>query len=105
MDFLVQRSSAGHARVHTLELTELGFSLLGWKDGPAVVLGAVIESCLDDTGAATAEAAALRARRAALPPPTAAIGQQSEGEACAEPEGGRGEASRPTLRHKRKHSA
>ena len=29
MDFLVRRSGAGRAEVHSLELTELGFSLLG----------------------------------------------------------------------------
>ena len=61
MDFLVRRVAPGRARVHTLELTELGFSLLGWKEGPRVVLGAVLESCFDDTGATREEARLLRA--------------------------------------------
>ena len=31
----------GRAEVHTLELTELGFSMWSWDDGPSTVFGAV----------------------------------------------------------------
>mmetsp|Transcript_22520 Transcript_22520/g.50905 ORF Transcript_22520/g.50905 Transcript_22520/m.50905 type:complete len:108 (-) Transcript_22520:543-866(-) len=64
MDFLVRRSGAGRAEVHSLELTELGFSLLGWHGGPHIILDALLESCFDDTGPTDEEASALRAFRA-----------------------------------------
>lgn len=66
MDFLVRRSAPGRAQVHTLELTELGFSLLGWLDGPREVLGALLESCFDDTGPTASEAQLLLAHRERL---------------------------------------
>lgn len=67
MDFLVKRTAAGKASVRTLELTELGFSLLGWGDGPRQVLGALLESCFDDTGPSAAEAEMLRIQRECKP--------------------------------------
>ena len=61
MDFLVRRVAAGRAEVHSLELTECGFSLLGWEDGPRQVLGALLASCFEDTGPTAAESAMLSA--------------------------------------------
>ena len=48
MDILVTRAGPGRAEVHTLELTELGFSMLAWPDGPHVVFNALIESFFND---------------------------------------------------------
>jgi hypothetical protein len=50
IDILVKRVSPGKAEVHTLELTELGFSMLSWRDGPDAVFASVLASCFDDTG-------------------------------------------------------
>eukprot|EP00404_Azadinium_spinosum_P001284 CAMPEP_0180434450 /NCGR_PEP_ID=MMETSP1036_2-20121128/9961_1 /TAXON_ID=632150 /ORGANISM="Azadinium spinosum, Strain 3D9" /LENGTH=605 /DNA_ID=CAMNT_0022440323 /DNA_START=66 /DNA_END=1883 /DNA_ORIENTATION=+ len=47
LDFMIKRAGPGRAVVTTGELTELGGSFLGWKDGPKTVFGAVIRSCLD----------------------------------------------------------
>ena len=70
MDVLVRRVRQGAAEVFTLELTELGFSLLGWEEGPHVVLCAVLESCFDDVGATPEEgpfnAALAKARHGAV---------------------------------------
>ena len=38
VDLLVKRAAPGKAEVHTLELTEMGFSLLAWPEGPEVRL-------------------------------------------------------------------
>lgn len=38
----------GSAVVSTGELTELGASFLGWKEGPALVFGALLRSCFRD---------------------------------------------------------
>eukprot|EP00908_Phaeocystis_cordata_P020278 Transcript_31949.p1 GENE.Transcript_31949~~Transcript_31949.p1 ORF type:complete len:393 (+),score=156.97 Transcript_31949:805-1983(+) len=57
MDMLVKRTAPGSAEVFTLELTELGFSMLAWPQGPPTVFGALLESCLADTGPTPAEAA------------------------------------------------
>ena len=40
IDLLLTRAGPGRAQLHTLELTEAGFSLLGWRGGPAKVTGA-----------------------------------------------------------------
>ena len=40
VDLLLTRLGPGRAALHTLELTEAGFSLLGWRGGPAKVTGA-----------------------------------------------------------------
>ena len=40
IDLLLTRAGPGRAELHTLELTEAGFSLLGWRGGPAKVTGA-----------------------------------------------------------------
>ena len=61
MDFLVAHSGAGRADVHSLELTELGFCMLGWKEGPRAVMSALLESCLElDRLPPTLEAAVRR---------------------------------------------
>ena len=44
IDLLVHRSGVGRADVHTLELTEMGFSMLAWPEGPALVFNALIDS-------------------------------------------------------------
>ena len=59
MDILVKRTGKGAAEVFTLELTELGFSMLTWPAGPPVVFGALLESCFADTGATPEEAARI----------------------------------------------
>ena len=69
MDFLIRRTAPGDVDVHTLELTELGFSMLGWDDGPKLVFGALLESCFEDTGPSDAEAERLRLFRAGPTPP------------------------------------
>ena len=48
MDILVTRAAPGRAEVHTLELTEAGFSMLAWPDGPHTVFNALIESFFND---------------------------------------------------------
>ena len=61
MDFLVHHLAVGEVQVHSLELTELGFSLLGWRAGPQVVMEALVASCFDDTESTVEEGAALSA--------------------------------------------
>eukprot|EP00927_Polykrikos_kofoidii_P081698 TRINITY_DN793_c0_g1_i2.p1 TRINITY_DN793_c0_g1~~TRINITY_DN793_c0_g1_i2.p1 ORF type:complete len:561 (-),score=68.01 TRINITY_DN793_c0_g1_i2:190-1872(-) len=48
MDILVKRVGPGKAAVSTGELTELGGCFLGWQQGPSVVFGAMLRSCLKD---------------------------------------------------------
>jgi len=62
IDCLVKRVAPGRAEVHTLELTELGFSMLSWADGPRAVFSAVLASMFDDIGA--------RGRMAYMPTPS-----------------------------------
>ena len=59
MDFLINKPNPGQADVHTLELTELGFSMLAWDEGPAHVFSALIDSCFEDIGPSEAEARRL----------------------------------------------
>ena len=59
MDFLVHHTARGHASVHSLELTELGFCMLGWRGGPRAVMSAIVESCLE--GSPPEGAAAIQA--------------------------------------------
>ena len=33
-----------------LEMTEAGFSMWGWDDGPPLVFGAIVASCLGERG-------------------------------------------------------
>jgi uncharacterized membrane protein YgcG len=56
MDILVKRTGAGRAEVFTLELTELGFSMLGVPQLPALVFGALLQSCFEDLGPSPEEA-------------------------------------------------
>ena len=56
MDVLVRRTGPGAAEVFTLELTELGFSMLTWPAGPEVVFTALLASCFEDTGPSPLEA-------------------------------------------------
>ena len=44
IDLLLTRAGPGRAELHTLELTEAGFSLLGWRGGPPAVMGASLDS-------------------------------------------------------------
>ena len=72
--------------MHTLELTELGFSMLGWDDGPRLVFGALLESCFEDVGPSEAEAERLRLFRSSAPPTNGDAGgagaeEEEEGEA------------------------
>ena len=53
-----------HSKVFTLEITELGFSMLAWPAGPPTVFGALLESCLADTGATPEEETRVRSRTA-----------------------------------------
>lgn len=72
IDLLVTRTAPGHAEIHSLELTEAGFSLLGWRGGPPAVMGALLDACFEDSGPTEAEAAllaAFRARQLAAVPP------------------------------------
>jgi hypothetical protein len=55
IDCLVRRSGVGRAEVHTLELTEMGFSMLAWEDGPRLVFGALLASCFEDVATTEAE--------------------------------------------------
>ena len=76
----------GRAEVHTLELTELGFSMLGWDEGPRLVFGALLESCFEDVGPSEAEAERLRLFRSSAPPANGDAGgagpeEEEEGEA------------------------
>ena len=50
MDILIKRTGPGQAEVFTLELTEMGFSMLGVPKLPALVFGALLNSCFDDVG-------------------------------------------------------
>eukprot|EP00927_Polykrikos_kofoidii_P021995 TRINITY_DN20660_c0_g1_i1.p1 TRINITY_DN20660_c0_g1~~TRINITY_DN20660_c0_g1_i1.p1 ORF type:complete len:619 (+),score=102.47 TRINITY_DN20660_c0_g1_i1:82-1938(+) len=47
-DILAKRTGPGQAKVMTGELTELGGCFLGWPQGPQVVFGAMVRSCLKD---------------------------------------------------------
>lgn len=47
-DILAKRLGPGRAAVTTGELTELGGCFLGWPNGPAVVMGAMLRSCFRD---------------------------------------------------------
>ena len=72
IDLLLTRVGPGQAELHTLELTEAGFSLLGWRGGPPAVMGALLDACFQDTGPTAAEAALLdayHARQLATVPP------------------------------------
>lgn len=45
MDMLIKHTGPGTAEVFTLELTELGFSMLTWPDGPPTVFGEHMRTC------------------------------------------------------------
>ena len=59
MDILIRRTGPGKAEVFTLELTELGFSMLTWPKGPPIVFSALLKSCFEDTGPTDEEAKLL----------------------------------------------
>ena len=63
IDFLVKRRAPGKVDVHTLELTEAGFSMLGWRDGPTKVFDALAEACFEDEAAKFKDAAAAAIKR------------------------------------------
>ena len=72
MDILVKRTGPGEADVFTLELTELGFSMLAVKELPPLVFGALLKSCLEDTGPSPDESTRLAHGLARLTAPDAA---------------------------------
>ena len=49
--------------MYTLELTELGFSMLAWPQGPPSVFGALLESCFEDVGTSARESERLALSR------------------------------------------
>ena len=55
MDILVSKAGPGRADVHTLELTEMGFSMLAWPEGPQVVFNALVESFFVDIESTAAD--------------------------------------------------
>ena len=63
MDILISRSGVGKADVHTLELTEMGFSMLAWPEGPHIVFNALVESFFADMEHTAADAEKLAATR------------------------------------------
>jgi len=63
-DFFVGRTEkAGQAFVWTLEICELGFSMLGAKDLPAKVFGAMLRSCLEEQAGSSAVPAAAAGKQ------------------------------------------
>jgi hypothetical protein len=47
LDFLLERlPGAGRGRASTLEITEAGFSMCFWEEGPSVVFGAIVRACV-----------------------------------------------------------
>lgn len=48
-DYFIKRTGPGTAQVHTLEICELGFSMLGDSGLPNKVYNAMLKSCLSDT--------------------------------------------------------
>ena len=63
MDILVSRIGPGKSEVHTLELTEMGFSMLAWPEGPQVVFNALIESFFTDVEHTAQDAEKLASTR------------------------------------------
>jgi len=70
IDVLVKRVGPAEAEVFTLELTELGFSMLGVNTLPPIVFGALLASCFEDTGATDEEARRLKEGSERLGKPT-----------------------------------
>ncbi len=58
-DLLITRASPGKAEVHTLELTEMGFSMLAWPEGPHVVFNALVDSFFADLEPTAADQSVL----------------------------------------------
>jgi hypothetical protein len=54
LDFLLEQlpSGPGKGRASTLEITEAGFSMCFWEEGPTLVFDAIVRSCLRGAGAA-----------------------------------------------------
>lgn len=88
-DFFVGRAAtAGQATVWTLEICELGFSMLGAKDLPAKVFRAMLRSCLGEQVAVTGQPEAEKqAAIAADPAPSTVPAEGTE----------RAESSQPLL--------
>ena len=53
--------------MHTLELTEMGFSMLAWPEGPRVVFNALVESFFADVEHTAADAERLASTRPTQP--------------------------------------
>lgn len=83
IDVLIKRTGPGAAEVFTLELTELGFSMLGVAALPPMVFAALLRSCFEDTGPTTEEAARLAdgtKRLTAKPSASAPAREDGEGD-------------------------
>ncbi len=54
LDFLLEQLPSGteKGRASTLEITEAGFSMCFWEEGPALVFDAIVRACLHGEGAA-----------------------------------------------------
>ena len=69
-------AATGMAEVFTLELTELGFSMLTWPEGPPLVFSALLASCFEDTGTSQHESRRLTDGKARLVADTGGYGSQ-----------------------------
>jgi len=65
IDILTTRAGPGRAEVHTLELTEMGFSMLAWPEGPQLVFNALVDSFFSDLEPTAADLAILSDRSVA----------------------------------------
>uniref|UniRef100_A0A7S4T0T8 Uncharacterized protein n=1 Tax=Alexandrium monilatum TaxID=311494 RepID=A0A7S4T0T8_9DINO len=70
-DYFVGRAGKGKATIWTLEICELGFSMLGEKDLPAKVFGAMLRQCLGESPSSAAREAAAAVEEANSPAPAA----------------------------------
>ena len=88
LDFLLERlPGAGRGRASTLEITEAGFSMCFWEEGPSVVFGAIVRACVIGVSEEEATAAALKG------PNTRFLKRQREGDSLC---GGRGKETAAT---------
>jgi hypothetical protein len=98
MDILVSRTGPGRADVHTLELTENGFSMLAWPAGPSTVFNALVESFFSDVEQTAADVSLLTSTR-----PAGSKGRELLGGTAAH-EGGGGSSSSKKAKKKHKRA-
>ena len=88
LDFLLEQlPGTGRGRASTLEITEAGFSMCFWEEGPSVVFDAIVRACVHGTADGAATAAALKGANARYPK------RRREGESSY---GGRGQGTATT---------